>query len=500
MFGYPKSTPAPARRATGPRLEQLEVRDVPAIIATGDVFTTPLATVLATTATQGVLANDFSTAFPGQVLSAQLVGLPTYVGSLQPLPNKSLNLNPDGSFSFLTPNQIPTGITQVQFTYQATNTQGELATGVGTITITAAPTKLLAVAAGPGGGPHVRVYEVSTGFVRFNFFPFEESFTGGVRTAVGDLNSDNIDDIVVVAATGGAARVRAFSGVDGTVMVDQFAFDPAFRGGGYVAVGDINGDNVSDIIVGAGDGGGPRVQVFTLAGAVPGTTTTLVDYFAFPANQANGVRVAAGDFQRIGRDFIVAAEGFGGGPQVNVYDGAQILAGGNPLPVLSFIAADASNSAGVYVATGDLRGDGLDDIVTGSGSGDGIVRVFDGRNAGLLREIRVPVDETPQGGGTLNGPSTFNTQTFSGSLLSPSIRPSSLVNGVAGNATPGVAQGGARVTTGDWNLDGLDDIIVGTGPGNAPRVRVINTNNGAEITNILAFSSSFLGGINVGAS
>ncbi len=500
MFGYPNSTRTPARRPTGPRLEQLEVRDVPAIFATGDVYTTPIARVLATTATQGVLANDYSNVFPGQVLSASLVGLPTYVGTTVPLPNKSLNINPDGSFTFLTPNQIPTGITQVQFTYQVTNAGGELAIGVGTINITAQPKKLLAVGADAGGGPHVRVYEQGTGFLKFNFFPFEQSFTGGVRVAVGDINGDGIDDIICVPASGGSARVRAYSGVDGTVMVDQFAFDPAFRGGGYVAVGDFNGDNVKDIIVGAGEGGGPRVQVFTLAGAAPSTTRQLADFFAFDPSQSTGVRVAAGDFQRLGRDFVVAAQGAGGGPVVNVYDGQQVLTGANPFPVLTFVAADASNTAGVYVATGNLRGDGLDDIVTGSGSGDGVVRVFDGRNAGLLREIRVPVDETPTGGGTLSGPSTFSTQTFSGSLLSPSIRPSSIVSGVAGNATPGIAQGGARVTTGDWNFDGLDDIIIGSGPGNAPRVRVISSNNGTELTNILAFSPSFLGGVNVGAS
>jgi len=499
MLGYPKSPADTARRTQGPRLEQLEAREVPALFATGDVYTTPIAQVLATTATQGVLANDFSDQFPGQVMSAQLVGLPTYVGNIQPLPNRSLAINPDGSFTFLTPNQIPTGVTQVQFTYQVTNAQGELATGVGTINIVARPTKLLAVGADAGGGPHVRVYESGTGFLRFNFFPYEQTFTGGVRVATGDLNNDNIDDIVVAPATGGSVRVQAYNGLDGSRMVDQFVFNPDFRGGGYVAVGDFNGDNNNDIIVGAGEGGGPRVTAIAV-NPVTLATTTLADFFAFDPATSTGVRVAAGDFSRLGRDFIVAAPGAGGGSTVNVFDGQQVLSKANAFPVLSFVAADASNTAGVFVATGNLRGDGLDDIVTGSGSGTGTVRVFDGRNAGLLREFAVPTEDNPTGGGTPTGPSVFSAQTFNGGLLSPSSKPSTLVNAAAGSTTLSGAVGGARVTTTDYNGDGLDDIIVGAGPGSSPKVRVFSTNNGTELSSILAFSSTFLGGVNVGAS
>src|SRR5207253_2066237 len=111
---------------------------------------------------------------------------------------------------------------------------------------------------------HVRVFQAGSAVVKYDFFPYEPTFTGGVRVAVGDVNRDGIDDIVTVPASGGAVRLRVFSGRDGGTLLDTFAFDPNFRGGGYVAVGDFNGDGNQDIILGAGDGGGPRVQVFAV--------------------------------------------------------------------------------------------------------------------------------------------------------------------------------------------------------------------------------------------
>jgi hypothetical protein len=61
-------------------------------------------------------------------------------------------------------------------------------------------------------------------------------------------------------------------------------------------------------------------------------------------------------------------------------------------------------------------------------------------------------------------------------------------------------RGGIRVAATDWDGDGLDDIVTGAGPGSAPRVRVFNAATQSEITNFLAFSSTFLGGVNVSAS
>ena len=228
---------------------------------------------------------------------------------------------------------------------------------------------------------------------------------------------------------------------------------------------------------------------------------TLSSFFAYDGDLRSGVRVAAGPLQRVGRDFIVTAPGPGGGPEVRVYDGQQTINRPIAVPVLSFFAADSTLTDGVYVSTGNLRGDGRHDIITGSGSGVGVVRVFDGRTGGFLREFGVPIDEVPTGGGTASGPGNFSFQTpINGSLLSPTLVPSALVP-VAAGRDPGIGlvRGGVSVAAVDWDGDGLDDIVTGNGPGNAPRVRVFNTRTQLEITSILAYSPTFLGGVNVAA-
>jgi hypothetical protein len=460
-----------------------------------------------------VLANDFSDTFPGFSLSAQLNSGPNYVGSNQPFPAKSLTLDQDGGFRLIIPDadDIPAGVTQAIFTYIATNTAGEIS-NVATVTINLGigATRLIATGADAPGGPHVKVFESGSGIQRFNFFPFEPTFTGGVRVAVGELNNDGIDDIVTVAGDGGAVRVRVFSGKDGGTLEDFFAFDPAFRGGGYVAVGDFNGDLQNDIIVGAGQGGGPRVQVFSrdpLDLNANGVTLELfADFFAYDANDRFGVRVAAGDLDGVDRDYIVTAPGIGGGPLVRVFDGQDILGSNVAFPVREFFATDSFNRDGVWIATGNIRGDGLYDIITGNGSGNGLVRVFDGRNSGLIREIRVPVDETPTASGVQSGPSIFSLQRpQSGSLLNPALAPTSLVpNGFSfvspNNPLLGTVQGGVRVAATDYDGDGLDDIVTANGPGQPPRVRIFKATDQTEIINLLAYSATFLGGVNVGAN
>ncbi len=510
MFGFTRPprphdpTPKPAApKAIGGPLECLDDRITPAVIAVPDFYQASAGRVLTVAVPNGVLANDFSDTNPGNVLTASRTVDAKYVNGLAvlpiPLPSGSLNLLPNGSFTFITPNedQIPINATAVTFSYSATS--GGLA-GIATVTITLQDRlqKIVAVGADAGGGPHVRVYDTSTAVEKFSFFPYEPTFTGGVRVAVGDVNNDGSQDIVTIPASGGAPRLKIYSGRDGSLMVDQFVFDPGFRGGGFVAVGDYNGDGRKDIIVGAGAGGGPRVAVFSIN---PGSNALIpiADFFAYTPETQTGVRVAAGDLYAVGRDNLITAPGPGGGPQVNVYDGVRNRLRPIVSPLYSFFAGDSANRDGVNIATGNFRGDGRFDIVTGTASGPGVVRQYDGRTAGLIREIAIPIDQTPTGGGTTSGPGTFNlTSGANGTLLSPSIAPFTLIPGsTTGNAFTGVATGGVTVGATDWNKDGLDDIVVGAGRGNAPRVRILNIRDGAEIINLLPFSATFQGGVNV---
>jgi FG-GAP-like repeat len=149
----------------------------------------------------------------------------------------------------------------------------------------------IVVGAGPGGGPHVRVLRGDNGVELLSFFAYDPAFAGGVRVAVCDLNGDGVPDIVTAAGPGGGPHVRVFDGKTGTQLPGPvgsfFAYAPGFTGGVFVGCGDVNGDGVPDLITGPGPGGGPHVRVFS---GVDGSE--LLGLFAFDAAFTGGVFVA----------------------------------------------------------------------------------------------------------------------------------------------------------------------------------------------------------------
>ncbi len=223
--------------------------------------------------------------------------------------------------------------------------------------------------------------------------PFSDGFSGEVRTAVGDVTGDFRPDLIVAAGPGGGSRVRVFDGVTLAPVADFFAFEPTFRGGVYVAAGDVNRDGHADIVVGAGEGGGPVVKVFD--GHNPGAVLT--HYFAFEPSFRGGVRVAAGDVDPGGYGYgaaeVVAGAGPGGAPRVSV-------ARADGTPVTSFFAYEPGLRSGVSVAiTGGSTLDGGQDVVlTAPGAGGGpLVKVFDGTTGGESRSF-VAGDPDDRGG------------------------------------------------------------------------------------------------------
>jgi serralysin len=165
------------------------------------------------------------------------------------------------------------------------------------------------------------------------------------------------------------------------------------------------------------------------------------------------VWVACGDVTGDGVAEIVTGADAGGGAHVRVFR----LVGGAPVEVAGFFAYDLGFTGGVRVAAADVvDGDGRADIVTGPGSGGGPeVIVFS------------------LAGGTPTAALSFP-------------------------AYPLGFTGGVFVAAGPVDGVGTADVVTGAGAGGAPHVRAFDV-NGTEIASVFAYDPGFLGGVTVAA-
>jgi trimeric autotransporter adhesin len=225
-----------------------------------------------------------------------------------------------------------------------------------------------------GAAPLVRAFTPRTMTNVAAFFAYSPQFNGGVRVAAGDVNGDGAPDIITGSGPG-AAHVKAFSGRDLSELHTFLPYGTGFMGGVFVATGDVNGDGFDDIITGTDSGAMGHVKVFDGR-----TGAELRSFFAYPAGFTGGVRVAAGDINGDGFADIITGAGPGGGPHVKAFDGRTLA------EMRSFFAYTATFSGGVFVAAGDVDGDGRADIITGSGPGAGPhVKVFSGKTEAELQ-------------------------------------------------------------------------------------------------------------------
>lgn len=241
-----------------------------------------------------------------------------------------------------------------------------------------ATSNLVVTGTNVGGGPQVNVYNLLTQ-QETNFFAFAPSFRGGVRVASGDVNGDSIADVVVAAGPGGGPQVNVYDGSSLQLIHSFYAYSPLFNDGIFVAVGDVNGDGYADIITGAGQGGGPHVQVFSGQ-----NYSNIASFFAYNPTFTGGISVASGDVNGDGYSDVVVGAGPGGGPHVLAVSGFQ-LSQGSQVVLASFFAFDPGINQGVFVGAGDYNGDIVSDIVVAAGPGGGPhVKVFNGSGTSLI--------------------------------------------------------------------------------------------------------------------
>jgi hypothetical protein len=309
-------------------------------------------------------------------------------------------------------------------------------------------------------GSSVRVWKMSsnggTGQAS-RLLAFDPALTGVVSVATGDVDGDGVAEVITGAGNDGNTSVRIWRvNAQGTVseVASFFAYDPALSISVYVAAGDIDGDGKAEIITGAGSNGSPHVRAWKVGAG--GVISEAASFYAYDPANRNGVAVAAGDVDGDGKAEIITGAGPDGGSHVRVW---KIGAGGVISELAGFSAYGTSASRRVFVAAGDIDGDGKAEIITGY-NGSPRVRVWKVGAAGAISRV-----------------ASFY-------------------------AYDSAYQGGVSVAAGDVDGDGKAEIITGPGPNGGARIRVWKVGVGyavSEVTSFSAYDSSSNRRVYVGA-
>ena len=310
-----------------------------------------------------------------------------------------------------------------------------------------------AIAAGiiatPGPGPQneaqVRLYNANLQLVK-EFKAFDTKY--GANAISADIDGDGYDEIIVAQGPDpkNTALLKAFR-QDGSLIGQYTVFDGKY--GLTLASGDLDGDWTDELIVGTGSGPKNAGIVKVLKYGTEGFTEVLS--LTINSQGSYGLNVASGDVDGDGLPEIITAPGPGPNDPASVTVWKYAAAG--LTQISTFIAFDGAY--GVTIAAGDTDGDGKAEIITGTGP--------DPKNAGIVRVYRPD-------GALVKELTPFNTG----------------------------HDYGVSVAAGDLNGDNLDEIITGLGPGpqNAAQVKVFRS-DGTEIGNFTAYTDEY--GVKVSA-
>ena len=320
-------------------------------------------------------------------------------------------------------------------------------------------------------------------------------YAGSAVSAAGDINGDGIDDLIIGAPIAspdvpysGAVYVvfgddqglpnplslSTIDGSNGIVFNGVANYDEA--GAAVSAAGDINGDGIDDLIIGAPYASGGNGAGYVVFGSDEGWTSP-IDLSGL--NGTNGFKInSVGEADTLGRsvsaagdingdgidDMVIGAILAGSG---GVYSGASYVIFGKVKDTAwnsSFNLSDlngtngfvikgvgATDEAGASVsAAGDINGDTIADIIIGAPKADS-----NGDDSGASYVV------------------FGSNQAWSTPLELSSL------NGSNGFVLKGVSEGdrsGSSVhSAGDINFDGLDDLIIG-----APLADPNGTESGAS--------------------
>ena len=259
-------------------------------------------------------------------------------------------------------------IVLAQFRAYVSGFQGGVYLAAGNVDTSTALDEVI-TGAGPGGGPHVKLWRVnfgtSTSTEISGYMAYEGGFSGGVRVGAGNLSCTGGMEILTAPGNGRLTEVRTWTFTPPATWTQVgvgFQPYPGWVGGAFVAGGNLSDAYCFDELgTGADAGGGPHAKTFCCASG----SATLGSWMAY-GGFGGGVRVGTGNHDLDNELEFITGPGPGSNPQVRIWnkDGTEVFCCG-------FYAYDFGWTGGVFVAGGNVDLAGRWEIVTGADAGGG---------------------------------------------------------------------------------------------------------------------------------
>ena len=199
---------------------------------------------------------------------------------------------------------------------------------------------------------------------------------------MGDYDNDGKAEIITVPGPGGGPHVRIFNEA-GQVKRQFFADALHDRGGLSVALGNLDGDDNNEIIIGLGMNRDPIVKVFNAQAKLTAA------FYVLPKSYQGGVNVAAASLYGRSskqRDSLIIAPAGNFRPVVRIFDNLGRMH-------KEFLAYGENWRGGINIAAGDISNDGIAEIITGVKAGaTPHVRVFE-RDGSLVSSFFAYADD-----------------------------------------------------------------------------------------------------------
>ncbi len=258
---------------------------------------------------------------------------------------------------------------------------------------------VIAQAKSPNTPQLVRVIDEGSGAVLSQFAPYGKTFQGGIRIATGDLIGNGADEIVTAPGWSTVAVVKVYSQT-GVLLTSFDPYGPTFTGGVQVAIADVDGDGLNDIIT-VPSYGPAEMKVFRNLGVVGGVPTFNAslpyrEFLAFPSSFIGGAVVTAADMGSTplangpfvpglldGKAEIVVGSGAGMKTTVKVFDVSRmttLMPNSVAAAVASFTpfsTATFTYKGGVSLSVARISASLTPDIIVGAGvAGNSLVDVW----------------------------------------------------------------------------------------------------------------------------